>query len=129
MSSDKKPAKKAPAGGISSDYLARRGGVRFKKPEPEPKSKISPIDALLTEYRERIRRSQSERNVDTALCSLLTRFKDELPALDGYFHKCFRQCDTVDSQNGKYIDSAIHALLYESSLFWRLFEKHRIDND
>lgn len=56
---------------------------------------------------------------DRALYCLLKGYKDQLPELDGYFHKAFRQVDVTD--NGC-LDSAIWNLLNGSTLFWRLFE-------
>ncbi len=85
--------------------------------------------SLLDEYEQKLRRSHTERNADRALFHLLDRFREDLPPLDGYFHKCFRQCDVLDLGHGGHIDAAVHSLLYEADLFWRLFEKHRIDKE
>jgi len=64
----------------------------------------------------------SGRNSDVALYWLLSRWKDELPALNGYFHKAFQQVDCVDRDHGEgCVDMAIHALLDESDLFWEMF--------
>lgn len=82
------------------------------------------ISALLAEMGEQLRHTSE---IEKALYFLLSRFKDELPNLDGYFHKAFRQCDCVDVGAGGEMDMAIHTLLYDAPRFWRLFEKHRID--
>lgn len=57
-----------------------------------------------------------------ALWHLLTRWKDELPTLDGYFIKAFRQVDVTDDGN---TDMAIWNLLNSESAttFWKLFER------
>lgn len=78
------------------------------------------MDKLLVEFKEKAR-----SRIDWALYSLLIRFKDELPKLDYYFHKAFRQCDCVDVENGGHMDVAIYNLLCESTLFWELFEKYK----
>lgn len=56
---------------------------------------------------------------DRALWHALTRWKDSLPELDGYFHKAFRQVDVTDDGH---TDMVIWNLLNHSSRFWRLFE-------
>ena len=56
---------------------------------------------------------------DRALWHALTRWKDSLPELDDYFHKCFRQCDVTDDGH---TDMVIWNLLNHSQRFWRLFE-------
>lgn len=57
---------------------------------------------------------------DRALFHLLKRDKDNLPELNDYFHKAFRQTDVLEDGN---LDSAIWHLLSDSTLFWRLFER------
>jgi hypothetical protein len=59
-------------------------------------------------------------NADRALWHALTRWKDRLPELDDYFHKCFRQCDVTDDGH---TDMVIWNLLNHSKRFWRLFER------
>lgn len=56
---------------------------------------------------------------DRALWHALTRWKDNLPELDDYFHKAFRQCDVTDDGH---TDMVIWCLLNHSKRFWRLFE-------
>ena len=60
---------------------------------------------------------------DKALYHLLARWENELPELNDYFHKSFRQVDNVDLGNGGHTDMAIWHLLGQSHLFWRLFEE------
>ena len=87
------------------------------------------IEALLNEFRNAVNRAAeldlSNADADRALWSLLERWKDRLPELDGYFHKCFRQCNVTDSEHE---DAAIHSLLNISERFWKVFEKHRVDS-
>lgn len=82
-------------------------------------SEQSSISRLLSAYQK-----EAKSNVDRALYNLLTRFEDELPPLNNYFHKAFRQIDCVDTRAGGYMDMAIWFLLNESELFWELFEEY-----
>lgn len=61
-----------------------------------------------------------EHPTDRALFHLLKRWENELPELDGYFHKAFRQTDVTDSGH---TDMAIWCLLHHSKIFWKLFEQ------
>lgn len=56
---------------------------------------------------------------DRALWHLLTRWQGQLPDLDGYFHKAFRQVDVSDDGD---TDMAIWNLLNHSRLFWNIFD-------
>jgi hypothetical protein len=76
------------------------------------------IDRLLNLMEQEV--GNTDDNADCALWHLLVLWKDRLPKLDGYFHKCFRQNDVTDSGHS---DMAIWHLLYHSKLFWRLYEK------
>jgi hypothetical protein len=61
-------------------------------------------------------------HADRALWNLLHRWREELPALDDYFHKAFRQTDVTDDG---YTDMAIYNLLHVSKRFWVAFEDVR----
>ena len=61
-------------------------------------------------------------NSERALFVLLSKHRDNLPAMDGRFHKTFRQCDVVD--DGGTTDIVIWLLLDAARIFWELFEKH-----
>ena len=61
--------------------------------------------------------------VDVALANLLIAFDDQIAYLydtPEFFHKAFRQVDVVNIPG---IDSAIWNLLYDSKLFWEIFDK------
>lgn len=55
---------------------------------------------------------------ERGLYFLLKEFESNLPEIDDYFHKAFRQIDVTNS--GK-IDMAIWNALQESNIFWECF--------
>ena len=75
------------------------------------------IAKLLEHMEERL---PGSKPVDKALWHLLKRHEEKLPALDGYFHKAFRQIDVCDTAHD---DMAIWHLLQSSHLFWSVFEQ------
>lgn len=68
------------------------------------------------------RSSKSDSMPDRALWHMLAHHRDELPVLDGYFHKAFRQVDVTDSGHH---DMTIWCLLYNSTLFWECLTECR----
>lgn len=88
-------------------------GAGSGAPLPEPK-----IDKLLRLLDEESR-IDINGQADRALWHALTKWKKELPALDDYFHKAFRQTDVTDCGHA---DMIIWNLLGHSERFWRLFE-------
>lgn len=56
---------------------------------------------------------------ERALFCLLKLYEEELPILDDYFHKAFRQTEVT---NSALIDSAIWHLLQDAPLFWECFD-------
>lgn len=90
--------------------------------------RLARLDAMLKDFDDvSLRASRSDMtnaDGDRALWHMLMRWREELPDLDGYFHKCFRQCD-VTGTGHEYM--VIHCLLSQSVRFWKVFEKHRID--
>ena len=56
---------------------------------------------------------------ERGLYHLLKAHESELPELNGYFHKAFRQVDITESGH---IDMAIWQMLQESKVFWLCFE-------
>ena len=92
----------------------------MKKPE-EPKSVNPQIERMLKLY------DDATKNCDTherALWHLLKRWESNLPELDGYFHKFFRQCDATDDGH---TDMAIWGLLHDAPIFWRIFEQCQLE--
>lgn len=89
------------------------------------------IDRLLKEMDKRIcnMSGDGDRYVERALFCLLTSFKSELPKLDDYFHKAFRQVDCITSVGSGLVDGAIYNLLHASTLFWELFGKITTGDD
>lgn len=75
------------------------------------------IAKLLEHMEERL---PSSKSVDIALWHLLKRHEEKLPALDGYFHKAFRQTDVCGTAHD---DMAIWHLLQSSNLFWSVFQQ------
>ena len=63
---------------------------------------------------------QAKTSADHALHKLLTIHADQLPAINDYFHKAFRQGDVTD--DGK-VDMEIWELIHESHAFWEVFNK------
>lgn len=61
----------------------------------------------------------TQRDVERVLRNLLCHAKGELPRLDGYFHKAFRQTSVTSSSQ---LDMAIWHLLNASELFWECFD-------
>ncbi len=61
------------------------------------------------------RTKTSDSYASRALYKLLKEYESDLPDIDGYFHKAFRQTDVTDSAN---IDMAIWLLINESDDFW-----------
>jgi hypothetical protein len=59
---------------------------------------------------------------DRALLILLDRYRDELPSVDEYFHKAFRQVDVIEDGEGS-LDMAIWHLIGDSKLFWDAWEE------
>lgn len=59
--------------------------------------------------------------VERALFHLLKQHKEELPELNNYFHKAFRQVDVINDGSG-HMDMAIYNLLDASKIFWEYFE-------
>ncbi|MEK0337724.1 MAG: hypothetical protein QQN41_09865 [Nitrosopumilus sp.] len=59
---------------------------------------------------------------ERALYHLLTKYEDQLPPVDGYFHKAFRQIDVTDDGD---TDMAIYCLLHHSKLFWEALTEVR----
>ena len=60
-----------------------------------------------------------DNNIEYAIYHALKLWKDELPKLDGYFHKAFRQVDVIEA--GGDADMLMYNLLNCSSIFWELF--------
>ena len=63
-------------------------------------------------------------HAESALCKVLKRFADELPAIsDERFHKNFRQFDVIDhaapEDKGGLMDMVVWNLLYPCNLFWK----------
>lgn len=81
-------------------------------------SKNTKINKLLS-LLEKVPLEDSNFYADRALWHILTRWKDNLPELDHYFHRAFRQCDVTDDGN---TDMVIWNLLNHSANFWRFFE-------
>lgn len=79
---------------------------------------------LLEVFREKIEHNLSNKpelySVDRALLYLLEEFKNDLPEVDHYFHKAFRQVDVTDSGR---IDAAIWQLIGLSTTFWQAFNE------
>lgn len=105
-----------------------------KKAEPKPreltdaeKKMIQLRDNVIAKLDERCRSaaasSDSNYYADSALVLLLVKYRDVLPTMDGYFHKCFRQCDVTDSGT---IDMVIHKLLDQSVRFWKVLASEQI---
>lgn len=67
------------------------------------------------------RATMGERSLERGLYLLLKAFADDLPEINGYFHKSFRQTDVIDIGDHGAIDMAIWHLLQESEIFWRVF--------
>ena len=63
--------------------------------------------------------TKEDGGFERGLYHLLKAHESELPQLDGYFHKAFRQIDITDSGH---TDMAIWQALQESTIFWRCFE-------
>ena len=61
----------------------------------------------------------STQGFERGLYLLLAAFADDLPLINDYFHKAFRQIDVTNS--GK-VDMAIWQMLQESKIFWRVLE-------
>lgn len=80
-----------------------------------------PIDRLLDLMEGAIKSCDDYRqqSVDTALRLLLRKYRDELPELDDYFHKAFRQIDVTNDGN---IDMVIWHLIDASEAFWVAYE-------
>lgn len=78
----------------------------------------TPIAKLLAEFDEHTRDGKGQ-GVERALFLMLDRNRHRLPALDGRFHKTFRQCDVLESAEE---DVVVWNLLYDSRLFWELFK-------
>jgi hypothetical protein len=68
----------------------------------------------LLELLDRESRDDIDGYADCALWHALTRWKDDLPELDDYFHKCFRQCDVTDDGH---TDMIISLLFFMCFLF------------
>ena len=88
------------------------------------------LDAMLKDFDDVSQRASrldlTNADGDRALWHMLMRWRERLPELDGYFHKCFRQCDVTDTGHE---DMVIHCLLSQSVRFWKVFEKHRVDGE
>ena len=56
---------------------------------------------------------------ERSLYHLLKAHESELPELNGYFHKAFRQVDVTESGH---VDMAIWQALQQSKVFWLYFE-------
>jgi hypothetical protein len=102
------------------------GEINEQIAKAEHASKDTPIGRLLKEYGEITRGELPNRDVELALYHMLKRWQHRLPALDGRFHKTFRQCDVTDSGDE---DMVIWNLLSASKAFWKLFEKHRPEKE
>lgn len=72
-------------------------------------------DANISEY-------FNQNYVDCALCHALKKWKDNLPPLDDYFHKAFRQIDVTDCGHA---DMILWNLINASDLFWKALETVR----
>lgn len=87
------------------------------------------IERLLEKFDEKIHLnegiySEKEHCIENSLYHLLKRFKNDLPLVNFYFHKAFRQTDVIDIKNGEgEIDIAIYNLLCISKLFWMCYEE------
>jgi hypothetical protein len=79
---------------------------------------------LLAVFRAKVEHNLSAKpelySVDRALLCLLEEFEKNLPELDNYFHKAFRQVDVTDSGR---IDAAIWQLIGLSDTFWEAFDE------
>ncbi len=117
------------------ELLDQRDELRNQqRPEPKPreltdaeKKMIQLRDNVIAKLDERCRSasasSDSNYYADSALVLLLIKYRDALPTMDGYFHKCFRQCDVTD--NGT-IDMVIHKLLDQSVRFWKVLANEQL---
>lgn len=65
------------------------------------------------------RAGENQYHVERALWNLLCHAREELPVLDDYFHKSFRQVDVTSSGA---LDMALWNLLSASELFWECFD-------
>lgn len=79
---------------------------------------------LLEVFRAKIERKLSIEpeiySADLALLYLLEEFEKDLPEVDDYFHKAFRQVDPIDRDGVNY---AIWNLVGLSELFWEAFDE------
>ena len=79
---------------------------------------------LLEVFREKVERNLFTKpeiySVDRALLHLLEEFEKDLPKVDDYFHKAFRQVDPIDRDGVNY---AIWNLIGLSELFWEAFNE------
>lgn len=79
---------------------------------------------LLQVFRGKVEHNLSAKpelySVDRALLYLLEEFEEDLPEVDAYFHKAFRQVDVTNSGR---IDAAIWQLIGLSDTFWEAFDE------
>lgn len=71
------------------------------------------------------RKTNYENSPERALYLLLLEYRDRMPPLETrddyvYFHKCFRQCDVMDTGN---MDMVFWHLLKYSTCFWHVCEE------
>ena len=96
------------------------------KSKTEPRGD-KPIDRLLSRMEEEIEAGGSKASpVEKALWHALRFWRNDLPELDGYFHKAFRQTDVLDCADANMI---LWHLLDGSKLFWKLFNEVTAEND
>ncbi len=96
-------------------------GIYFKKP--------SRMDLLLDEYDQVTRKGGMP--IERALYHALRLWQGNLPKMDHYFHKAFRQCDVIEDHpqaapgKGGHSDMVVYNLLDAADVFWALFEIYK----
>lgn len=84
-------------------------------------------ELLLVNLDERTKECYGSKSFERALYILLREHKEEIDGLieedqnGTWFHKSFRQTDTIDYKQGT-LDVVIHKLLDSSKIFWKLLD-------
>jgi len=88
------------------------------------------VDDMLIEFEREMNRDTAWKiptyYQEQALCMLLRKYQNDLPVLDYYFHKAFRQVDVTDDG---FIDGLIWTLLQGANIFWEVFNTFEVQRN